>query len=473
MVDSQTLSFTVDTELTPAYYKNLLTFIDQNYLQKDKSFHDGKIFEREGENVLTFVFVDKDSKWFINVELVPRSPIHVKMSWDQPVPNGILDRLKEDLFINVQIFEEKVRRATLYFTWIEGQEIILEKLSSGKHKLIYRLFSESMLLFYVVFIVASLFLFFIFGPYTPILLVVFQFFLVLFSGKIIGSTGDWQITERNPYVHILQFQLPIEDQKSFRQKFGQDILVKIKKEIYDRTLAIGKALDCDIAGQVLSKYELKCTPEEVSTKVVNVYEIVKKGVEKFNLKVPKIVISNTTIPNAAASGPGPRFGVMVITTGLLTQLDDDEILGVVGHELSHMKGRDTLAFFGLMSAEYILRVYLLWPLLMFLGLFYLFFAFTIVYFIAKFFESKADLESAIRIGQPKILAEALRKIGFVRLIYERTPSYRFQEWLGFDPHPPIYFRVSRLEQLKEPEKLKHPLIESIKDNIKAFFSSFK
>jgi len=236
---------------------------------------------------------------------------------------------------------------------------------------------------------------------------------------------------------------------------------------------VGKALDCDIAGQVLSKYELKCTPEEVSTNVVNVYGIVKKGAEKFNLKVPKIIISNTTIPNAAASGPGPRFGVMVITTGLLTQLDDDEILGVVGHELSHMKGRDTIAFFGLMSTEYILRVYLLWPLLMFLGLFYLFFAFTIVYFIAKFFESKADLESAIRIGQPKILAEALKKIGFVRLIYERTPSYRFQEWLGFDPHPPIYFRVSRLEQLKEPEKLGHPLIESIKDNIKAFFSSFK
>lgn len=249
--------------------------------------------------------------------------------------------------------------------------------------------------------------------------------------------------------------------------------MKIKKEIYDRTLAVGKALDCDIAGQVLSKYELKCTPEEVSTKVVNVYDIVKKGAERFNFKVPKIVVSNTTIPNAAASGPGHRFGVMVITTGLLTQLDDDEILGVVGHELSHMKGMDTLAFFALMSTQYFLNIYLLWPFIMFFGLFYLFFAFTVVYFIAKFFESKADLESAIRIGQPKILAEALRKIGFVKLIYERSPSYRFQEWLVFDPHPPIYFRVSRLEQLKEPEKLRHPLIESIKDNIRAFLSSFK
>jgi heat shock protein HtpX len=164
---------------------------------------------------------------------------------------------------------------------------------------------------------------------------------------------------------------------------------------------------------------------------------------------------------------------MLITTGLLMQLEDDEILGVVGHELSHMKGRDTLAFFGLMSAEYILRVYILWPLLLILGFFYLFIAFSMVYFIAKFFESKADLESAARIGQPKVLAEGLRKIGFLKLLYERAPSYRFQEWIGFDPHPPIYFRVDRLERLKNPEKIRHPLLKSVKDNIEAFFSSLK
>jgi heat shock protein HtpX len=100
------------------------------------------------------------------------------------------------------------------------------------------------------------------------------------------------------------------------------------------------------------------------------------------------------------------------------------------------------------------------------GYLYLFVAFTIVYFIAKFFEGRADLDSAIEIGQPKVLAEALRKIGFRRLQLEKTPSNRFREWIGWDPHPPIYFRVARLEKMENPKKIKHPLIQSIKDNVR-------
>jgi heat shock protein HtpX len=97
---------------------------------------------------------------------------------------------------------------------------------------------------------------------------------------------------------------------------------------------------------------------------------------------------------------------------------------------------------------------------------------TLIYFIAKFFEARADLMSAIVMGKPKILAEALEKIGFKRLLYERLPSYRFQEWLSLDPHPPIYFRVSRLEKLEVPVKIRHPLIQSAKDVINGFFASF-
>ena len=474
MSSDQIVSFTIDTELSPIYHKNLLKFIDQNYLRKDNFFRDIKIFDIDGDWFLSFSMIEPEGKWSIDVEVESGVPIQVKMSLnDLNIPEDRIERLKEDLFINVQLFEEKVRRTTLYFTWVEGEEIIPEKLSSKKHNMAYRLFSESMLLFYIIFILASVALFYILGPYTPIILVVFQFVLVLLSGKIIERTGDWRITEKNPNVHILQYQLPIEDQRGFQQKFGQDALMKMKKEIFDKTLAVGKKLDCEVASEVLSRYDLKCSPESMSTKIVDVYKIVKKGADRFNLFVPKIIISNTTKPNAAASGPGPRFGVMVITTGLLTQLEDDEILGVVGHELSHMKGRDTLAIFGLISTEYILRVYVLWPLLLLLGFFYLFIAFTVIYFVAKFFESKADLESAAKIGQPKILAEALRKIGFVRLLYERTPSYRFSEWIGFDPHPPIYFRVDRLEKLENPERIKHPLIKSVKDNFRAFLSSLK
>jgi heat shock protein HtpX len=56
-------------------------------------------------------------------------------------------------------------------------------------------------------------------------------------------------------------------------------------------------------------------------------------------------------------------------------------------------------------------------------------------------------------------------------LYERTPSFRLQEWLGLDPHPPVYFRVNRLEKLEAPAKIRYPLIQSIKDILAGFRES--
>jgi heat shock protein HtpX len=106
---------------------------------------------------------------------------------------------------------------------------------------------------------------------------------------------------------------------------------------------------------------------------------------------------------------------------------------------------------------------------LFIGYFWV--VFSLIFFIAKFFEARADLTSAIVMGQPEVLAGALEKIGFQRLLFERTPSFRVQEWIGFDPHPPIYFRVSRLDKLKTPVKVKHPLLQSIRDVFSGFFES--
>ena len=73
-----------------------------------------------------------------------RKPIQVKMTpSDEVVPQTALDRLKEDLIIEVQLFEEKVRRTTLYFAWVEG-EVIPKKASLRRRSLIYRMFTESM-----------------------------------------------------------------------------------------------------------------------------------------------------------------------------------------------------------------------------------------------------------------------------------------------------------------------------------------
>lgn len=97
----------------------------------------------------------------------------------------------------------------------------------------------------------------------------------------------------------------------------------------------------------------------------------------------------------------------------------------------------------------------------------------LVYFFGKFLEGRADLDSVKTLGQPKVMAEALRKIAFKRLfpLYKREPSfrgYRRSEWLQFDSHPPAYFRIARLEKLKEPEKIKHTLIMSIKESLTGF-----
>ena len=69
------------------------------------------------------------------------------------------------------------------------------------------------------------------------------------------------------------------------------------------------------------------------------------------------------VPNAAASGPSPSRGIVLITTGLLVQLEEPEVVSVLGHEFGHLKGRDPLILFGLMSAEFLFRFYVLLALL--------------------------------------------------------------------------------------------------------------
>jgi len=152
-------------------------------------------------------------------------------------------------------------------------------------------------------------------------------------------------------------------------------------------------------------------------------------------------------------------------------------LSVLGHEFGHLKGRDPLILYGLSSAEFLLRFYIVLPFFPFifqsflLFFVYIFAVFSVIFFIAKFFEARSDLVSAMVLGQPDVLAGALEKIGFQRLLLERTPSFRVQEWVGFDPHPPIYFRVNRLDKLESSDKIKYPLLRSIKDVFKGFFAS--
>jgi len=473
------ISFSIDTEVTPAYYAELIKYAYQNYvLPAGKNFTNVSQSSFNETHIINFTAVDPSGKWHVNVEMKTGKLIQITLKPSgAEVPQTFLDGLREELIIVIQYFEELVRRSTLYFAWVEGKTVVPEKSPFRRSRFLERILFGNILFLFMLMILVSIVLFLVIDYYAAIVLVAGQFLLVIFAARIIGSMAEWNITEQNPRVHILQYNLPAEERWQFQQKYPREKLLQIKKEIYDKTFAVGKPVDCETAREVMSEQGLECSPENMRTKTVNVYQIVQETTSKFGLPVPKIAISNTMVPNAAASGPSPRHGIVLVTTGLLVQLEENEIRAVLGHELSHLKSRDPFVLFGIVSAEYLFRVFFLvgyFPILFtYFGWFYLLFVLSATYFVAKFFEARSDLESALRIGNPQVLAGALRKIGFRRMRFRRSPVSRLQEWITWDPHPPLYFRIARLEKMANaPVEVRHTFFQSMKDCIQGFFAAF-
>ena len=72
------------------------------------------------------------------------------------------------------------------------------------------------------------------------------------------------------------------------------------------------------------------------------YRLVARLARRAGLPVPRIYLIHTDQPNAFATGRDPEHGVVAITTGLINLLDEEELAGVIAHELAHIKNRDTL-----------------------------------------------------------------------------------------------------------------------------------
>ncbi len=476
MIDnSKAQTFFIDTEISKNYQDDILEFIVQNYLKiRPEYFEDIEKTIKNDFSKLSFVVKDPIRHFRVNVKIKSLNPLEVTLLPDDNVSNEIIESIKQDLFFIVHAFEENILSSTLYFSWVEGEKIIPEEPPTTRKKVGDRLFTSSgLILIYVLFFGFNIILYLFIGIYAVFVILGSMFLIVLFSNKLLSARSNWKITPQNPYVHILEYQLPFEEFIEFQKKFGKETVTQIKKEIYDKTFSLKKEPTCQIGDEVLEKYGFYCNPRSNISKVVNVYDIVKKAADSFDLPVPKIVISNTMVPNAAATGPSPSRGLVLITTGLLVHLNEEEILSVIGHEMGHLQGRDPLILFGIIAGEFIFRLTVIVPYIIVNPFLYLIFIFAVIFFIAKFFETRADLLSAMKIGKPMILAEALRKIAYKRLQMERISRSKIPGWLAFDPHPPIYFRIDRLERMKTPVNVKNPLIQSAKDVFNGFIASFR
>ena len=90
---------------------------------------------------------------------------------------------------------------------------------------------------------------------------------------------------------------------------------------------------------VLRAYGAKIIERQDSPRL---YGIVKKISDLNGLPVPRIAIVSSSTPNAFATGRNPKNAVVAATTGIMSVLDDNELEGVMAHEMAHDKNRDTL-----------------------------------------------------------------------------------------------------------------------------------
>ncbi|HET7213231.1 MAG TPA: zinc metalloprotease HtpX [Terriglobia bacterium] len=208
-----------------------------------------------------------------------------------------------------------------------------------------------------------------------------------------------------------------------------------------------------------------------------IYQIVERLAGKANIPVPKIYLIPTDSPNAFATGRNPNHASVAVTRGILDLCDDQEIEGVLAHELGHVRNRDILTsavvatlagaitfiarlvFWGEMfgfggggndregGALSALAMMILAPLA----------AILIQLAISRSREYQADATGAQITGNPQGLARALKKIDewSKRVPMQVSPSmahmFICQPLTGremfsnlFSTHPPIKKRIERL-----------------------------
>jgi heat shock protein HtpX len=226
---------------------------------------------------------------------------------------------------------------------------------------------------------------------------------------------------------------------------------------------------------VLRLYRVKIVSEEEQP---SLHSIVSRLAEKAGIPKPKVGIAPLSTPNAFATGRSPRHAAVVVTEGALKLFSEEELEGVLGHELAHIRNRDMLI--GTMAAMLAAAI----SYLALLGRYQLMFSSrerregnSLLYLLVLIFvplaallirlavsrtrEYGADEEGSRISGKPLALANALAKLE--RSVSEvpmqdgnPATSHLFivNPFRGvgllelLSTHPPTYKRIERLKALR-------------------------
>jgi heat shock protein HtpX len=211
------------------------------------------------------------------------------------------------------------------------------------------------------------------------------------------------------------------------------------------------------------------------------YSLVRQTATKAGLPMPRVYIIPNQTPNAFATGRNPKHAAVAVTAGILKILDEDELEGVISHEMAHVRNRDILtgsivatvagaisvlahmAQWGAIFGGYggrddegrgggglgLLIMAIVAPLA----------ALLIQMAISRSREYSADQTGAKISHKPLSLANALRKLEYAsrRMPLEANPStahlFIVNPLSGkgmaslFSTHPPVEERVARLQKM--------------------------
>jgi heat shock protein HtpX len=212
------------------------------------------------------------------------------------------------------------------------------------------------------------------------------------------------------------------------------------------------------------------------------YRIVENLAITNGMPMPKVYVIHDDAPNAFATGRDPKHAVVAATTGLLAIMDDDELEGVMAHEMGHVQNYDirvsTIVFGLVVAVGFIADILLRFsffsggnrnnnngggnPLLLVLGIVALvvspLVAGVVQAAVSRQREYLADATGAMTTRHPEALASALEKLAAYGRPVRRQNSSMAHMWISdpnkpglidklFSTHPPLAERVERLHRI--------------------------